>query len=233
MHCRLPLFASLVAFSQAGCLCPPCPANAGASAAATPAAPAPAGNTAPAGPTPGRLVIWDGDKVAPGQSWADCGKKDLKCKSTLAKTGGAGANGSTGLKWHGEGPDWMGAGWNWFGWYPVGSGTDITPYTNLTFQIKIDAKSPELAPDPDALGIGLTCSNSKLKSCTTARISPHKYVADFADGQWHKVVLPIADLLVGDGITFDKGTTWEFDFNEWSGAPRDFNVYVDDIAFEK
>jgi hypothetical protein len=230
--CRVLCLIGLVLLFESGCLCPPCPAGGGATTAA--AATTPAGNApAATGPSPNRLVIWDGDKISPGQSWADCTKKDQKCKSALAKTGGAGVNGSTGLKWHGEGPDWMGAGWNWFGWWPQTAGTDITPYASLTFQIKVDAKSPELAPEPDAIGIGLTCNNSKLKSCTTTRASVSKYVADFADGQWHKVVMPIADLLTGEGIQFDKSVAWQFDFSEWSGPPRDFNVYVDDIAFEK
>lgn len=240
---RLAPFAVLFALSETGCLCPPCQTGAGATVAAAP--PAAGGNAAPpgnmaapgpppaAGPATDRLVIWDGDKVGAGQSWADCTKKELKCKSVLSKTAGTGANGSTGMKWHGEGPDWMGAGWNWLGWWPQDGGTDISPFKNLSFQMKVEAKSPDLAPDPDALGVGITCSNKTLKSCTTARLSPHKYVADFADGQWHKIVIPIDDLLVGEGIQFDKKVAWEFDFNEWSGAPRDFTVYVDDIAFEK
>ena len=58
-------------------------------------------------------------------------------------------------------------------------------------------------------------------------------MADYADGKWHKIVIPMDDLTAGDGSGFDKTKAWEFDFAEWSGAARDFTVYVDDIAFEK
>jgi hypothetical protein len=234
---RLALLAVLLPLLEAGCLCPPCPAGAGAAVAAAPAAAEPgkatAAAAAPAGPTAARLVIWNGDKVGSGQSWADCGKKELKCKSALVKANGVGFNGSAGLKWHGEGPDWMGAGWNWAGWYPPDTGTNIAGYANLTFQIKVDAKTPELAPELDAIGVFLRCGNSKIKACNTATASVHKYVADFADGQWHKATIPIADMTSGDGAQFDTATAWEFDFTEWSGPPRDFNVYIDDIAVEK
>ncbi len=217
-----------------GCLCPPCPAGAGAVTATAPAAGGAAKSTeASAAPTADRLVIWDGDKVGAGQSWADCAKKDQKCKSALTKASGAGFNGGAGLKWHGEGPDWMGGGWNWFGWYPQDTGTSIVGYSNLTFQIKVDAKTPDLAPDPDAIAVFMRCGNSKIKACNTATLPVHKYVADFADGQWHKATIPIADLTTGEGAQFDPKTAWEFDFTEWSGVPRDFNVYVDDIAVEK
>jgi hypothetical protein len=242
MRGSLAIVAAALPLLEAGCLCPPCPAGAGATTAAgTPAtttatnmsggmnAPTPAA----AAPTGDRLVIWDGDKVGSGQSWADCSKKDLKCKSTLTKTAGVGVNNSAGIKWHAEGPDWVGGGWNWFGWYPQDSGTNITGYANLTFQVKVVSKSPDLAPDGDALAVAIRCGNSKIKACNTASVPIHRYVADFADGAWHKAVIPMSDLTAGEGAQFDPATAWEFAFAEWSGVPRDFTVYLDDIAMEK
>ncbi|HEY3816217.1 MAG TPA: hypothetical protein VGL81_03550 [Polyangiaceae bacterium] len=232
MRASLAIVAAALPLLEAGCLCPPCPVGAGATTASTNTGGA-ATSAAAATPTADRLVIWDGDKVGAGQSWADCGKKDLKCKSTLAKAAGQGFNGSAGMKWHAEGPDWMGGGWNWFGWWPMDSGTNIRGYGSLTFEVKVDAKTPDLAPDGDALAIALRCGNSKIKACNTASVPLHRYVADFADGQWHKAVIPMADLISGEGAQFDPSTAWEFDLNEWSGPPRDFTVYVDDIAMEK
>ncbi len=235
---RVGLLVGAAALAGAGCLCPPCPAGgAVAGGAASPSSPestaAASSNTSGASSSrasPARLVIWDGDKVGAGQSWASCNKKG-ECQSVLAKSTGVGVNKSSALKWHGQGPDWMGAGWNWFGWYPQGSGTDVSAYASLTFQVRFEAKSPDLAPEGESLGFGLTCSGGD--KCTTARVPLRKYVADYDDGQWHKVVIPIDDLLAGEGAGFDKKKAWEFDFSEWSGTPRDFTVYVDDIAFEK
>jgi hypothetical protein len=58
-------------------------------------------------------------------------------------------------------------------------------------------------------------------------------MGDFADGQWHRVVVPVADLLYGDGSQFDPKTAWELRVGAWSATARDYNIYVDDIAFEK
>jgi hypothetical protein len=228
MSIRFALLFVVAPLTQPGCLCPPCPATAGGAA---PAAAQATGNAAPSGPTPDRLVIWDGDKVAPGQSWADCDKKP-DCKMTATKTAGAGTNGSAGIKVHVEGPSgWAGMGWNWFGWYPETGGTDLSSYANVTFQIKVEPKSPETAPDPAAVAALLGCSKGKK---TSASVAIQKYTADFADGQWHKIAIPIADFLQGaDGATFDVKTAWEFRVAYWGATPRDFNIYLDDIATEK
>jgi hypothetical protein len=230
MFIRVGLLACVLALSQAACLCPPCPGTAGAAAPAAAAAAEPAASKRGSSrPVPNRLVIWDGDKVGAGQGWADCDKKP-GCKATVVKAAGAGMNGGAGLKFHGEGPGWLGMGWNWFGWYPETAGTDISQYTNLTFQIRLENKSPDAAVDPAAVTALLGCSRGK-KSSADAAIQ--KYTADFADGQWHKVAIPIADLMSGAGAVFDPGTAWEFRMSEWSASPRDFTIYVDDIAAEK
>lgn len=223
-----------LASSDAACLCPPCAAAPGASPA-TPALTSPSTESKAAVVTPpstaasGRLVIWDGDKASAGQGWADCDKKPT-CKATVAKAGSIGADGSVGIKFHGEGPGWIGMGWNWFGWYPETAGTDLTPYTNLTFQMRVEGKSAETAPDPGAVSASLGCSKGKKNS---ADASIQKYTADFTDGKWHKVVIPIADLTSGVGTAFDRATAWEFRISNWSATPRDFNIYVDDIAIEQ
>ncbi len=228
MSIRLAPLACVLALAPTGCLCPPCPAAGGA---ASPSAGSDSSTTrtASSGPVPDRLSIWDGDKVGSGQGWADCDKKP-GCKSTVVKASGAGMKGSAGLKFHGEGPGWLGMGWNWFGWYPETAGTDISRYANLTFQIRVESKSPETAVDPAAVTALLGCSKGKKSSADAA---VQKYTADFADGQWHKVAIPIADLLSGAGSVFDPGTAWEFRLSAWSATPREFTIYVDDIAAEK
>src|SRR5580692_5673179 len=122
-------FAPLLALlSQAGCLCPPCPGTPASNGVAQEGAGAEAAvKAAPVAPG-SRLVIWDGDKVGGGQGWADCAKKGA-CKSTLTKAPGVGVDGSAALKFHGEGPDWIGAGWNWVNYDPNSAGTDISQYT--------------------------------------------------------------------------------------------------------
>jgi hypothetical protein len=175
-------------------------------------------------------VVWNGEDVGgSAKGWADCDKKP-ECKATLAPTPGVGHGGTTGLKFHGEGPGWIGMGWNWFGWYPDTAGTDVSGYNSVTFRIRIDAKSKELAPDPSGSAVALGCSKGKKNSGdgTLAR-----YARDALDGQWHAVKIPLAHLMKGKGAEFDPKTAWEFRLSTWSGTPRNFDVYLDDIAFEK
>jgi len=175
----------------------------------------------------GVLVIWDGDGAGAGaKGWADCAKKPT-CKATAAPTPAVGRNGSSALKIHFEGPDWIGMGWNWFGWWPETAGTDISPYKNLKFWLKVESKSPELAPDLSALIISMRCSNGKKDSASVA-ILP--FAKDALDGQWHEIVIPLSELTKGKGSVFDLRTAWEFNVNTWSGSPRDFTLYVDEIA---
>lgn len=218
---------ALAVASGAACLCPPCPAEQGA---AYPA-PGPEQPPAPATAAPGgRLVIWDGKGAGAGaQPWADCDKKPM-CKATLAATEGAGANGASGLKFHAEGPGWTGMGWNWFGWYPETAGIDISPYTHLTFQIRVENPSPDMALDAESVTVRLVCSKGKQ---TSADVSPARYEKDFGDGKWHKVAIPIAQFVKGKGAAFDPQSAWEFQLSAWSASPKNFTIYLGDIAVEK
>ncbi len=223
-----------------GCMTPPCEGG----EAATASAPSPAATPATSGgstststasstgsaPSGDRLLVWDGDNAGGGKGWSNCDKPDEKCKASVAKVAGVGVNSTAGLRFHAEGPGWVGSGWNWFGWWPETAGTDVSAYANLAFQVRVDAKSPDLAPSPDSVTVSLACSSNKT---TTADVLVYKYMSDFADGQWHKVVVPIADMRQGSGAKFDPKTTWELRVGAWSDTPRDYNIYVDDVAFEK
>jgi hypothetical protein len=221
------------ALGTAGCLCPPCPEGPTAAAGPVTAAAAAPGatNAGPAAPaaTGSRLVLWDGDGAGTGaKGWDACDPKAGCSKVGTAQ--GGGTNGSTGLKLHGEGPGFLGMGWNLFGWYPENAGYDMTPYSHLTFQIRVEAKSAEAAPDPASVGVLLGCSGNKKDSTTVAL---EKYAKGFADGKWHAVAIPIAMFTKGAGAQFDPRSFWEFRIATWSAAPRNFDIYIDDIALEK
>jgi hypothetical protein len=220
--------SGLVAILTTACLCPPCPGETPAGAVA---------GTEPAGAAAevasgSRLVIWDGDGggIEGGKSWADCDKKP-DCKSTLTVAPDAGRNGTGGMKFHTDGLGWNGMGWNWFGWYPENAGTDLRPYQNLTFWIRVESKAKETAPGPDSVAMALGCSKGKKNS---ADITILKFQREYLDGKWHQVVVPIAELSKGKGgAEFDPASAWEFRIFSWSATPRTFDVYVDDIAVEK
>ena len=222
----------LASVSTIGCLCPPCPGKgvvAGPAAAAAPTA-APAAASGPVA-TGSKLMIWDGDNAGTGaQGWDSCDQKPA-CQVKAAMAPGVGVDGSNGLKFHGEGSGWIGMGWNLFGWYPENAGVDLSPYTHLTFQVKVDMKpAADGARDPGAAAVLLGCSRNKFDS-TDAPID--KFMKGFADGQWHKVSIPVSTFTKGKGAKFDPTSFWEFRISTWGGTPRTFDIIIDDIAAEK
>jgi hypothetical protein len=223
---------AVLTLSTAGCFCPPCPGTPGAGLNAPATAATGGGPAAAAAPvaTGSRLPIWDGDGAGAGaQGWEACDKTP-NCEAKVGPEPGSGVDGSTGLKLHGKGPGYIGMGWNLFGWYPENAGIDLSPYTHLTFQIRVQAKTPADAPEPGAVGVLLGCSSRKKDSAT---LPVERYAKGFSDGKWHKVSLPISAFVKGPGAQFDLGSFWEFRITTWSGTPRDFDLFVDDIAAEK
>jgi hypothetical protein len=218
---QLTLCGALALVGATSCLCPPCPT-----------APVPGQSGGAAAPAGERLVIWDGDGggIEGGQSWADCDKKP-DCKAKLEAAPGVGRNGSMGLAFHAEGPQWNGFGWNWFGWYPETAGTDISPYQQMTFWIRVEAESPDKAPAPDGMAVSMGCSAGK-KNSADAQVT--KFAKkDVMNGEWHQVIIPLREFYKGkEGKEFDPRSAWEFRFATWSPSPRKFVVYFDEIAVE-
>lgn len=174
-------------------------------------------------------MIWNGDGVGgSAKGWASCDKKP-DCKSDVNPTPGVGKDGTTGLKFVGEGPGFVGMGWNWFGWYPENGGTDVSAEKNLTFWFRIELPEPELAPEAAAVSFSLGGSNKK----NSAPAPLSEYDAAGLDGKWHKITIPLSALTRGEGKGLDLKSVWEFRVSTWSASPRKFVIYVDDIGFEK
>jgi hypothetical protein len=223
--------AGLALGGSSGCLCPPCEAGPTTAAAVTGSTAAAATDEAPAAAAVAggsREVIWDGDDVAKGMSWASCDKEGA-CKATFAPAPGEGAKGSNGLKLHGEGAGWQGGGWNWFGWYPENGGTDLSGYDDLKFSVKVTAPKDK-APTAGGISLAIGCSKDKK---TSADASLGKYAANGADGQWHEVSIPLKDFFDGKGAECDSRTAWEFRVSSWSQTPVSYDIVVDDVAVAK
>jgi hypothetical protein len=192
-------------------------------------------NAAPAAVAPtagadGKALVWNGEGVgSSAKQWTSCGKKDAPCKTTLGAMPGVGHDASMGLRFHGEGADWLGGGWNWFGWWPENAGSDVSAFKNLSFWLKVEAKSPAEAPDPGSLAVALGCSKGKK---TSATVLLAKYDAKSFDGAWHQMSIPLTDFLKDAGRDFDLKSTWELRVSSWSGDEKNFNLYFDDIGFD-
>jgi hypothetical protein len=140
-----------------------------------------------------------------------------------------GRNDSIGLQFSGKGPGWVGGGWNLFGWWPPEAGHDISAYKHFVLWMKVVAKSPDLAPEIGALNISLRCS-SKKEGCESRSAELKKYVkGNLLDGQWHEIVIPLVAIAKPG---FDTKSMSEIVLSTWAGVPKEFQIYLDDMAFE-
>lgn len=175
-------------------------------------------------------LVWDGDeKGGNAKEWANCNLKEA-CKSTVKAGAGVGVNDSVGLEWHVEGKDWKGFGWNWHGFWPENSGTDISGFKNLTFWIRLRLDDPKNPPDLKDLKVGLAGSTKGKDETTT--VSLVSYVDSLSDQKWHEIVVPLSDLLKENGKNFDLTKAWEFRLGEYSMDHRNYTIFVDNIGFD-
>jgi len=166
-----------------------------------------------------KLVVWDGEDAANGNSWV-APKKDTNYFKAQDKDA---HSGKTALELRAEGEQWMGGGWNWHGWWPEDSGDDISGFRNLTFWIKVTGRKPA------SLTVALNCSSTKKP---TAALSILDYSKDAADGQWHEVVIPMEDFAKKEKTEFDPKKAWEIDLGTWAQEKDPVSLFIDDIAFD-
>jgi hypothetical protein len=206
---------SRVAISGAvlsSCVCPPCPETAVKAPIAVGA----------------KLVLWNGDGQGQGsnpKAWESCDAKP--CAVKLAPLKGEGRDGSSALHMHAEGSQYLGAGWNLYGWWPADAGTDLSGYDTFSFWVRFKAATPEAMADEFNVGLSGTAENK------SAFIGVSKFDKNFNDGEWHLIEIPFAELQKGDGKNFKPQSVWELDFNTWTATPKNFDVYIDDIAVTK
>jgi len=174
-----------------------------------------------------RMIVWDGDKFAHGGGWVapQEGFNSLKPQNEEVHEG------NVALELRCDVPGgWMGGGWNWHGWYPEGSGTDIRAYRNLSFWVKIEGEIKR------GFNVALNCSTHAKAGGGTAAVPASDYVvpadADLTDGQWHEVVIPLVDLLAKPGIKFDASKAWGINFDTWAPGPGRCSIYIDQIGFD-
>ena len=152
-----------------------------------------------------KCVVYDGDKVGEGaKGWSSPAEKTtVAAQDKVVRTAGKKT-----VEFHAKGKEeWMGCGWNWFGWYPADEGTDVSQYKNLRFWAKLTGKKPGM------LSAALVANEPDKDKKASEACSLYKYCADLADGKWHEIVIPINDLYVKKDVNRTK--VWEIMLGCW------------------
>jgi hypothetical protein len=221
--------ASLLGLAAGACVGRPCQCTCVAPACAASAQASPSPAQKPAAFSAKRVLVWDGEGTgSQAKGWASCQDK-APCSATLEAKAGVGKDGSHGLEFKAKGPEWMGFGWNWFGWYPPTAGTDISKHKSLSLWIKISGE-PGKKPEPHTVKVTLNGSSKGGKDETEA-VALNEYEPSVADGEWHKVVVPLDPMLRGKGEGFDTFKTWSITIGAWNQGEREYVIFVDEIEF--
>jgi DNA-directed RNA polymerase specialized sigma24 family protein len=166
------------------------------------------------------LIVWDGDTVTKGQGFTGANVHSLLVQTDMAHSGAA-------LRIEAAGGSEAVFGYNWQGGSPEDAGTDITGFDRFCFWLKIDGPAR-----PHALDVRLASSpKSAIKQSTAVDVMAR--LPDLADGAWHQVVVPIAEL-APPGCPLDLHKTWEFTCIATSNQGQlACTLFIDDVGFAK
>jgi hypothetical protein len=168
-----------------------------------------------------RTVVWDGETHDKGSSWVN------PTTSTFLRSQESAHSGTTALefKFHDKNV-WLGCGFDWFDWKTGRKlGTDTSKMTNLNFWIKVKGPVGDLQ-------LQLLCNGDVIDTPEhhAPKVSVAKYCPNFRDGEWHEVVIPLADMPYPKG--YDPKVVTMIDFGFWTNDEADGSIFFDDLAFD-
>ena len=168
-------------------------------------------------------TVWNGDSVTGGAGWATPSTNPISIESSVAHVGAA-------LLWDvvPQSVPWSEWGYNWKGFQKPG--TPASSAVAFTFYVKLAGNHP---PSDIVVSLRSAIDDKYAHQPPAAAglrgVSLAKYAPSFADGAWHRVSLPMADVLAGENAA-------EFAeiFEVFMGAAgSDYRLYLDDLAFEQ
>ena len=169
-----------------------------------------------------RVVVWDGEGANVGAGWVNPTNATIKPQQVETHSG------NSALEFRFKGTNsWVGMGWNWFR-FKTGTnvGTDTSALKNLSFWIKTQGRID------GQLRVNLLCNGDVLDTPEehTVKVDVLKYCPLLFDGQWHEVVIPMADL---DRIKgFNPQIVSEIHLALTTRNDTDGSFFIDDIAFD-
>ena len=170
-----------------------------------------------------RLIVWDGEQARLGGGWVNPTTSKIGPQSVEAHSGTTALE----FKFKGSANQWLGAGWNWFK-FKTGTavGTDTSAMKNLSFWMKTQGAVSGV------LRLNLLCNGDKLDTPEehTVKVEVLKYCPKLFDGDWHEVVIPLADLYQIKG--FNPKILSELHLGLTPDKDADGSFFIDDIGFD-
>jgi hypothetical protein len=168
------------------------------------------------------IVVWNGETAAIGSGWSNP-SNTCTIKTQTAEAYSAPAAVEFSFKGDGK-SGWLGCGWDWVAFQVGEYGTDITSMKNFTFWLKVKGTSSEMS-------FNLLCNGAPALDQPqhhTEKVVVSKYCPNWNNGEWHKIIVPLKDLIQPEGFDARHVAEMQF-FNTGAG---DGSFYIDDLAFD-
>ncbi len=171
------------------------------------------------------IVVWDGEQANKGSGWVTSnGICTVKTQTDVAHSGKSAVKFTFKSSCVQSESDWIGAGWNWVNWQVGPYGTNTTSMKFFSFWLKVEGVAAEMR-------FNLLCNGAPaldMPEHHTEKVKVSEYCPNWKDGQWHKIVVPLKDLIQPAGFDPVHMAEMQF-FNTGNG---DGSFFLDDLAFE-
>lgn len=168
-----------------------------------------------------QIVVWDGETATKGAGWAN---PTSTCSIAAQKAEVHSGNTAVEFRFKGDGKSgWLGCGWDWVNFQVGEYGTDITAMKYFTFWLKVKGTVADFS-------FNLLCNGAPALDQPqhhTEKVIVSKYCAEWKDGQWHQIIVPLKDLIQPKGFDAKHVAEMQF-FNTGAG---DGSFFIDDLAF--
>jgi len=171
---------------------------------------------------PKRVIIWDGETAGKGAGWVN---PATTCTVRIQSEEFHSPNTAVEFHFKSDGKNgWPGCGWDWAAFQVGKYGTDISAMKNFSFWLKVKGSTADLS-------FNLLCNGEPALDQPqhhTEKVIVSRYCSNWKDGNWHQIIVPLADLVQPSGFDAKHVAEMQF-FNTGAG---DGSFLIDDLTFE-
>ncbi|MFD2146977.1 hypothetical protein [Mucilaginibacter antarcticus] len=162
-------------------------------------------------------LVWDSKSATGGEGWTGKGETNSSIKLDEPD-----ADGKRIIHYHNKTKNYLYSffGWKWAG--PQSKSVNLSEYDAVSFDIKVTGPQK-----PKQMFFTVTELNP-------APIPLSRYDSSFADGAWHRISIPVKDMVWrGSSSMTDRTSVTGFDFMTFVWDPADYDIQLDHFTFDK